>query len=183
MSDSVQPHRQQPTRLPHPWDSPGKNTGMGCHFLLQWMKVKSQSADAQSCPTLSLPASFQPSRLLRPWDFPGKSTGVGCHCLLRLPVKTLLWWWKTVSRSVVPNSFKPMNCISPCSSVYRIFQSKILEGVAIPFSRGSFLTYSGSFCLSAGYSLSWGALTLCIHPPLLWKNYFYYFGLAPRKLQ
>ena len=35
MSDSVQPHRQQPTRLPHPWDSPGKNTGVGCHFLLQ----------------------------------------------------------------------------------------------------------------------------------------------------
>ena len=34
------PHRQQPTRLPHPWDSPGKNTGVGCHFLLQCMKVK-----------------------------------------------------------------------------------------------------------------------------------------------
>ena len=43
MSDSVQPHRQQPTRLPCPWDSPGKNTGVGCHFLLQCMKVKSES--------------------------------------------------------------------------------------------------------------------------------------------
>ena len=43
MSDSVQPHRWQPTRLPHPWDSPGKNTGVGCHFLLQCMKVKSES--------------------------------------------------------------------------------------------------------------------------------------------
>ena len=40
MSDSVRPHRRQPTRLPHPWDSPGKNTGVGCHFLLQCMKVK-----------------------------------------------------------------------------------------------------------------------------------------------
>ena len=40
MSDSVQPRRQQPTRLPRPWDSPGKNTGVGCHFLLQCMKVK-----------------------------------------------------------------------------------------------------------------------------------------------
>ena len=40
MPDSVQPHRWQPTRLPHPWDSPGKNTGVGCHFLLQCMKVK-----------------------------------------------------------------------------------------------------------------------------------------------
>ena len=55
VSDSVQPHRQQPTRLPHPWDSPGKNSGVGCHFLLQCMKVKSESGVAQSCPTLSDP--------------------------------------------------------------------------------------------------------------------------------
>ena len=55
VSDSVQPHRRQPTRLPHPWDSPGKNTGVGCHFLLQYMKVKSESEVAQSCPTLSDP--------------------------------------------------------------------------------------------------------------------------------
>ena len=48
-----QTHRWQPTRLPHPWDSPGKNTGVGCHFLLQGMKVKSESEVAQSCPTLS----------------------------------------------------------------------------------------------------------------------------------
>ena len=53
MSDRVQPHRRQPTRLPRPWDSPGKNTGVGCHFLLQGMKVKSQSEIVQSCPTLS----------------------------------------------------------------------------------------------------------------------------------
>ena len=51
MSDSVQPHRRQPTRLRRPWDSPGKNTGVGCHFLLQRMKVKSESEVAQSCPT------------------------------------------------------------------------------------------------------------------------------------
>ena len=42
-ADSVQPHRRQPARLPHPWDSPGKNTGVGCHFLLQCVKVKSLS--------------------------------------------------------------------------------------------------------------------------------------------
>ena len=64
MSDSVRPHRRQPTRLPHPWNSPGKNTGVRCHFLLQYMKVKSESEVAQSCPTLSdpmdcsLPGSF-----------------------------------------------------------------------------------------------------------------------------
>ena len=63
MSNSVQPHRWQPTGLPHPWDSPGKNAGVGCRFLLQCMKVKSESEVAQSCLTLidpmdcSLPGS------------------------------------------------------------------------------------------------------------------------------
>ena len=55
MSDSVQPHRQQPTRLCRPWDSPGKNTGVGCHFLLQCIKEKSESEVAQSRRTLSDP--------------------------------------------------------------------------------------------------------------------------------
>ena len=69
---TVRPHRWKPTRLPRPWDSPGKNTGVCCHLLLQCMKVKSEMEVSQSCPT----------RLRRPRDFPGKSTGVGCHCLL-----------------------------------------------------------------------------------------------------
>ena len=60
MSNSVWPHRWQPTRLPCPWDSPGKNTGVGCHFLLQWMKVKSESEVAQLCPTLSDPMDCSP---------------------------------------------------------------------------------------------------------------------------
>ena len=60
MSDSVWPHRRQPTRLPHPWDSLGKNTGVGCHFLLQCMKVKSESEVAQSCPTHSHPRDYSP---------------------------------------------------------------------------------------------------------------------------
>ena len=55
MSNSVQPHRQQPTRPRHPWDSPGKNIGVGCHFLLQCMKMKSESEVVQSCPTLRQP--------------------------------------------------------------------------------------------------------------------------------
>ena len=77
VSDSVRPHRGQPTRLPCPWDSPGKNTGVGCHFLLQCMKVKSESEVTQSCLILrdpmgcSLPGSsihgiFQ-ARVLE-WD-------------------------------------------------------------------------------------------------------------------
>ena len=95
MSDCVRPHRRQPTRLPRPWDSPGKNTGVGCHFLLQCMKMKSESEVAQSCPTLSdpmdcsLPGSsahgiFQ-ARVLE-WGaiaFSGKNTGMGYHFLLQ----------------------------------------------------------------------------------------------------
>ena len=51
MSDSMRPHRRQPTRLFRPWDSPGKNTGVGCHFLLQCMQVESEREVAQSCRT------------------------------------------------------------------------------------------------------------------------------------
>ena len=55
MSDSVRPHRHKPPRVPHPWDSPGKNTGVGCHFLLQCMQVKSETEVTQSYPTISNP--------------------------------------------------------------------------------------------------------------------------------
>ena len=58
MSDSVRPHRQQLTRLHRPWDSPGKNTGVGCHFLLQCMKVKRErevTQSKESCPALCEP--------------------------------------------------------------------------------------------------------------------------------
>ena len=57
-------HRRQPTRLLCPWDSPGKNTGVGCHFLLQCMKMKNESDVAQSCPTLNNPMD---------WSLPGSS--------------------------------------------------------------------------------------------------------------
>ena len=62
-------------QLPRPRDSPGKNTGVGCRFLLQCMKMKSEGKVAQSY----RPHGLQPTRLLHPWDFPGKSTGVGCQ--------------------------------------------------------------------------------------------------------
>ena len=60
MSNSVRPHRRQPTRLPRPWDSPGKNTGVGCYFLLQRMKVKSESEVSQLCLTLRDPMDCGP---------------------------------------------------------------------------------------------------------------------------
>ena len=83
MSDSVRPHRWQPTRLPRLWDSPSKNTGVGCHFLLQCRKVKSESEVAQLCLTLH----------------------------------------------------DPMDCSLPGSSVHGIFQARVLEWVAIAFSK------------------------------------------------
>ena len=60
MSDSLRPHESQHARPPCPWDSPGKNTGVGCHFLLRCMKVKSESEVAQSCPTLRDPMDCSP---------------------------------------------------------------------------------------------------------------------------
>ena len=91
MSDSVRPHRRQPTRLPCPWDSPGKNTRVGCHFLPQCMEVKSESEVTQSCPTLSDPTGSLPGfsvhwqvspLLLTP---PGKPIFLVCYFTLFQP--------------------------------------------------------------------------------------------------
>ena len=138
----MRPHRWQPTRLCRPWDSPGKNVGVGCHFLLQCMKVKSESEVAQS-----QPHGLQPTRLLRPWifqarvlewgafafsdsfdlldilqvltrRFSSKSTGVGCHCLLhKVKVRVLLSfmrfvWAKESSRQ--RSGPRGSNCMCVC---------------------------------------------------------------------
>ena len=106
MSDSVQRH---------PWDSPGKNTGVGCHFLLQCIKVKSESEVAQSWPTLRDPMDCNLPGFSSPWDFPGKSTGVGCHHLLRQTIlqkynnlNSMILAQKEIQRSTEQNS-KPRN--------------------------------------------------------------------------
>ena len=102
MSDSVSPHRQQTTRLPHPWDSPGKNTGVGCHFFLQCMKVKRESEVSQSYPTPSDPMDCSlPSSSVHGIFQAGKSTGVGCHFLLQcVKVKSL----SRVRRLAIPRT-------------------------------------------------------------------------------
>ena len=117
------PHRRQPTRLPYPWDSPGKNTGVGCHFLLQSMKVKSESEVAQS------PLTLCDRRLPQPWDSPGKNTGVGCHFLPQC--------MKVKSESEVTQSrltlCDPTDGSPPGSPIPGIFQARALERVAIAF--------------------------------------------------
>ena len=94
-------------------EPPGKtkNTGVGCHFLLQCMKVKSESEVVQSYPTLSDPMDcMQPTRLLRPWDFPGKSTGVGCHRLLRLYLNALYGSFNWILTRILCNRYYYHHC-------------------------------------------------------------------------
>ena len=136
VSDSVRPHRWQPTRLPHPWDSPGNNTGVGCHFLLQCMKVKSESEVTQSCLTLSNPMDCSPPGFFIHGIFQARVLEQGVtafserHSWVRgFCVSELL------SRVHLCN---PMDCSPTGSSVHGILQARILEWVAaIPFSRGS----------------------------------------------
>ena len=92
------PHRQQPTRLPRPWNSPGKNTGVGCHFLLQCMKVKSESEVAQSCPTLSDPMDC---------SLPGFSV----HGIFQARV---LEWGDIAFSKVLTLSYKAPHDLPPC---------------------------------------------------------------------
>ena len=80
---TLRPHRWQPTRLHCPWDSSGKNIGVGCNFFLQCMKSEKWKWSRSVVSNSSRPHGLQPTRLLHPWGFPGKSTGVGCHCLLK----------------------------------------------------------------------------------------------------
>ena len=94
--DSVGLHRWQPSRVLRPWDCSGKNTGVGCHFLLQCMHacMLSHFSHVRLCATPWTAAT----RLLCPWDSPSKNTGVGCHFLLKpvTPCKT-----KSTSRSLM----------------------------------------------------------------------------------
>ena len=131
MSDSVQPHRRQPTRLPHPWDSLGKNTGVGCHFLLQCMKVKSESEVTQSCLTLSNPMDC---------SLPGSSI----HGIFR--ARVLEWGAIAFSAPVAATAaavkslqscltlFDPIDGSPTGSPIPGILQARTLEWVAISFS-------------------------------------------------
>ena len=131
MSDSVGPHRQQPTRLPRPWDSPGKNTGVGRHLLLQCMKLKSESEVAQSCPTLhdpvvcSLPGSFVHGIF--------QARVLECGTIAFLRQKTTELESKVAQSCPTPSD--PMDCSLPGSSVHGICQARVLEwGASGPFN-------------------------------------------------
>ena len=102
MSNSVRPHRRQPTRLPRPWDSPGKNTGVGCHFLLQCMKVKIKSLSHVQL-------------LATPWTAAHQAPpSMGCHCLLR-PLKPI--------GIIFPNAFSHVMSLCHISVNLTIFHT------------------------------------------------------------
>ena len=139
MSDSVRSHRQQPTRLPRPWDSPDKNTGVGYHFLLQCMKVKRESEVTQSCPTLHDPMDCIP---------PGSSVHGTFRArelewvVVAFPYHSLLLVNITLKVKVAqscPTLCDPMNCSLPGFSIHGIFQARVLAWDAITFSD---LTYN-----------------------------------------
>ena len=123
----MRPHRRQPTRLLHPWDSPGKNAGVGCHFLLQCMKVKSESEVAQLYLTLSNPMDC---------SLPGSSV----HGIFQ--ARILEWGAIAFSAAAAAKWLQsrltlhdPMDCSLPGSSIHGSFQARVLEWVAIAFSR------------------------------------------------
>ena len=125
MSDSAQPHRWQHTRLPRPWDSPGKNSGVGCHFLLQCMKVKSESEVAQSCPTLNDPMNC---------SLPGSVHGIFQTRVLKwvaiafsdrfraIPIKLPIIFFTELQNSTKMFTICMEICISPQSFLCQHFQ-------------------------------------------------------------
>ena len=87
MSDSVRPHGWQPTKLPRPWDSPGKNTGVGCHFLLQCMKVKVKLLSRVQLLATPWTVAYQAPPSM---GFSRQEYWSGCHCLLRTKDKGII---------------------------------------------------------------------------------------------
>ena len=124
----MQPQRWQPTRLRHPWGSPGKNTGVGCHFLLQCMKVKSESEVARSCLTLHDLMDCSP-------------LGSSIHGICQ--ARVLEWGAIAFSEKPAAAARSPQSCLTLCnptdgsppgSPIPGILQARTLEWVAISFS-------------------------------------------------
>ena len=121
MSDSVRPHRRQPTRLPRPWDSPGKSTGVGCHFLLQCMEVKSESEVVQLCLTPSDPMDSSPqgssihgifqARVLE-WELNAKR----CLFLTSSKKSESLWYKLETNTTIIRKKKKAVYSCSLCFS-------------------------------------------------------------------
>ena len=134
---------RQPIRLPRPWDSPGKNTGVGCHFLLQCMKVKSESEVTQSCPTLSDPMNCSP---------PGSSI----HGIFQ--ARVLEWGAIAFSELNTYGYYKPFIWSEPYLwdgiKIYPFFLQACFSFSEASSSacKRNFLTVSSELCLSRGHT-------------------------------
>ena len=175
----MRPHRRQPTRFPRPWDSPGKNTGVGCHFLLQCMKVKSESEVAQSCRN-QRPHGLKPTRLLRPGDFPGKSTGVGCHCLLWPASISSPKMWKRMLTMLVIKRFilglSHFSCLGFFATPWAVARQAPLSK---EFSRQEYC--SGLPCPSPGTLPNPGIKPESLMSPALQADFFFFKLGKPSK--
>ena len=122
MSDSVRPHRWQPTRLPRPWDSPGKSTGVGCHFLLQCMKVKGKLLSRVRLLASPWTAAHQAPLSI---GLSRQEYWNGCHCLLL--VKSYLLF-KSSSNSI---SYILDFCYQTKISISTVYSNTLLLHVSI----------------------------------------------------
>ena len=125
--DSAPPHRWQPSRLPRPWDSPGKSTGVGCHFLLRCMKVKVKSLSRVRPSATPWTAAFQAPPSL---GFSRQEHWRGCHFL---PQSIKVKSESEVAQSCLTLSH-PRDCSLSGSSVHGILQARVPEWVALTFS-------------------------------------------------
>ena len=177
----MRPQRRQPTRLPRPWDSPGKNTGVGCHFLLQCMKVKSESEVPQSFPTLSDPMDCS-------------LTGSSVHGIFQ--ARVLKWGaiafstdsYKTPHSSVqfssvaqsCPTLSDPMNCSTPGLPVHhqlpestQTHAHRVDDTIQPSHSLSSLLLLPSIFPSIRVFS---NQSTLCIRWPKYWT---FSFSISP----
>ena len=154
----MQPHRRQPTRLLRPWGSPGKNTGVGCHFLLQCMKVKSESEVAQSCPTLSDPmdCSLQGSSVHR--IFQARVLEWGAIAFSR---------WN--SRHLKINTSENwMYSFSPSLLFFLCYVNSFLDGLGLKFAQFSTARSSLNFPNALRYLEFPPSEQILLYPVSLW---------------
>ena len=137
---TLRPHRRQPTRLPRPWDSPGKNTEVGGHFLLQCMKVKSESEVTQSCPTLHDPMDCSP---------PGSSVhgifqarvlewvAIAFSVVFLLNIKSWIWWILLSWHFFLWGALFRDNCHALCGSHHHLIPGTDPSGLTLTLTDSS----------------------------------------------
>ena len=147
----MRPHRREPTRLPRPWDSPGKNTGVGCHLLLQCMKVKSEVA--QSCLTLhdSMDCSL-----------PGASVHGIYTVLIRTVSVTILSIWHTLSHLIIITTQKLVTIAVPILKIFTTF-TKYFQPVKLSWVLTSRVIYQRT--ISHAWSVHMTELNYSVSKP------------------